>query len=217
MRGVSDPTSHFLVGKIMTGIRKTSPSSDVRLPITLPILYSIIEAIPKVGWSNYMATAYQAMISLSFHAFLRPGEVTESVNILNYENITFRTGSITITFFRFKHHVGDPFSIEILQGETLICPIRLLGNFIKLRGTTPGPLFCRSSLKAISYSEYNKAFATIRTFLQLPGTITPHSARIGAATHAASMGTSEILIQKMGRWKSNAYLKYIRISTLVMR
>ena len=33
--------------------------------------------------------------------------------------------------------------------------------------------------------------------------IKAHSFRIGAATHAASIGYSDIQIQKMGRWKSS--------------
>lgn len=37
-----------------------------------------------------------------------------------------------------------------------------------------------------------------------------HSFRIGAATTADSWGFSEIEIQKMGRWRSNAFKKYIR-------
>lgn len=41
-----------------------------------------------------------------------------------------------------------------------------------------------------------------------------HSSRIGVATTAASWGFSEIRIQKMGRWRSNAFKKYIRFPTL---
>ena len=41
-----------------------------------------------------------------------------------------------------------------------------------------------------------------------------HSFRIGAATTAASSGYSELQIQNMGRWCSNAFHKYIRIPAL---
>lgn len=40
------------------------------------------------------------------------------------------------------------------------------------------------------------------------------SFRIGAATTAASLGFSGIQIQNMGRLRSNAFRKYIRIPTL---
>lgn len=43
-----------------------------------------------------------------------------------------------------------------------------------------------------------------------------HSFRIGAATFAAASGSSDIQIQNMGRWKSSAFKKYIRIPTMTM-
>lgn len=41
-----------------------------------------------------------------------------------------------------------------------------------------------------------------------------HRFRIGAATSAASMGISEQHIQVMGRWRSDAFKKYIRFPLL---
>ena len=41
-----------------------------------------------------------------------------------------------------------------------------------------------------------------------------HSIRIGAATWAKSKGISDDKIQLLGRWKSDAYKKYIRIPLL---
>jgi hypothetical protein len=43
--------------------------------------------------------------------------------------------------------------------------------------------------------------------------ITPHSFRIGAATLAAAQGKSSEQIRVMGRWKTTAYSRYIRLSS----
>lgn len=43
-----------------------------------------------------------------------------------------------------------------------------------------------------------------------PNLFTAHSFRIGGATHAHNSNMSTAQIQKLGRWKSSAYLKYIR-------
>ena len=41
-----------------------------------------------------------------------------------------------------------------------------------------------------------------------------HSFRIGAATFAASCGFSDAQIRAMGRWKSDVFRKYIRLSNI---
>ena len=44
-----------------------------------------------------------------------------------------------------------------------------------------------------------------------------HSFRIGAATTAASLGFTEDQIQRMGRWRSDAVKKYIRITIFTIK
>ena len=46
-----------------------------------------------------------------------------------------------------------------------------------------------------------------------PSVYKGHSFRIGAASHAAERGMSDAQIRILGRWKSNAFLKYIRVSS----
>ena len=41
-----------------------------------------------------------------------------------------------------------------------------------------------------------------------------HSFRIGAATWAAAKGFTDTQIRQLGRWKSNAFLNYIRTPSL---
>ena len=40
-----------------------------------------------------------------------------------------------------------------------------------------------------------------------------HSFRIGAASDAAEKGMSEAQIRVLGRWKSNAFMRYIRLQS----
>ena len=44
-----------------------------------------------------------------------------------------------------------------------------------------------------------------------------HSFRIGAATSAAEAGVSEQDIMRMGRWKSSAFKRYIRIPNHIVK
>lgn len=68
-----------------------------------------------------------------------------------------------------------------------------------------GPLFQFLDDCPVSYSFVSKSLD--------PKQYKGHSFRIGAATHAAQVGFSENAIQNMGRWKSDAVKRYIRIGS----
>ena len=74
-----------------------------------------------------------------------------------------------------------------------------------------GPLFCYSNGVPLSRSQFTKE---LRTLLAQgghhPAHYAGHSFRIEAATTAASQGLPHWLIQTLGRWSSDCYLRYIR-------
>ena len=103
--------------------------------------------------------------------------------------------------------------MKIIIGKTGddLCPISAMLNFLKVRGTYPGPLFCRKSGAPLSKSRFVDCVRSALTKANFPADVfTGHSFRIGAATTAASAGICDSSIQSLGRWKSNAYLLYIR-------
>lgn len=44
--GNGDPTKHFLVGKVLEGMKRQNNNRDVRMPITLEILNQILHKLP---------------------------------------------------------------------------------------------------------------------------------------------------------------------------
>ena len=84
-----------------------------------------------------------------------------------------------------------------------------------LRGTTSGPLFCWPGGAPVKRSIFVEQLNRALTFYNLDPTLyKAHSFRIGAATWAAAKGLSDPQIRQLGRWKSNAFLNYIRTPSL---
>ena len=48
------------------------------------------------------------------------------------------------------------------------------------------------------------------------GNFTPHSLRYGAASALAAAGIDEYTIKLLGRWRSNAFMQYIKLSSLML-
>ena len=53
INGFSDPTNCFIVAKVLAGARNLGSVSDVRLPVTLPVLTRLVLALPTVFTLRY--------------------------------------------------------------------------------------------------------------------------------------------------------------------
>ncbi len=145
---------------------------------------------------------FQAMLTLSFHGFLRPGEMTESPNSILFENFHITDDKVLIIMLSYKHSKGKQVTLAIKATNSRFCPVATLSRYVKLRGSSCKHLFCDIFGNSVSYNKYSKQFGQVVSLCKLSPYLKPHSARIGSATHAASMGHSEDSIKCMGRWVS---------------
>ena len=199
----------------MQGAAKLRPVCDSRSPVTPQMLQTLVESCQSVTKSPYEQVMFKAMYILAFSAFLRLGEMTSSPHNIQLGQISLDTSSVNITFYTFKHYQGPPIYIVLQNNNSALCPVFSLASYLKLRGQRPGPLFCHPDLSPISSSYFSTILqysTSWSNFTHL--NVKPHSFRIGAATYAASRGVTEQQIRVMGRWKSNAFQKYIRIPTI---
>ena len=209
-----DPTSSFLVNKILVGLRKMSPSTDVRCPISYDVLCNLLDSSSHVTSSTYESRLIKAMYALMFFAFLRIGEVTRSPHNIQYSQISSTKDKVTVMFGTFKHHSGPPVYLDIQGSPSSHCPVVILRRYVHLRGCQRGPLFMFPDGSPITPSYFSKLLSYSTTWAGLQqANIKPHCFRIGAATHSALLGYSDTQIQQMGRWKSSAFKKYVRIQT----
>lgn len=215
-----DPTHTFLIGKIMAALHKNSPCVDKRQPITLPLLQKLISDLPTTQDCAYQVALYSAMYSLAYFACLRVGELVNSnnkSNTLQLNQVTQlscngETTAIRIYFLQYKHSGGEKPVLEIkVHGDGRYCPVKLLQKYLNLRPSSPGPLFLTSLGKPISRQQFSKVLTSSVQFRSLdPSAYNTHSFRIGRCSDMMSQGFSDAQIRAVGRWKSDAYKRYIR-------
>ena len=205
-----DPTKAFIIKQLLTGIKKQRPSLDSRQPLTLNIILSMIEKIHLLGLSFFENSLFKALFFFAFYFGLRVGEYTASPHNLMFNQIS--ENDITVNFLSYKHAPLDhiPFSHKLKADSSMHCPVKLLVNYLSLRGHDNGPIFL---LKNQPLSARLVALR-LKQLLSLCNVNSdnnaPHSFRIGAACYWASLGLSHIQIRQLGRWQSNAFQKYIR-------
>ena len=215
--GLHSPSESFLISKMLKGVEAQSPGGDGRYPITTTILHKLLSTLPLIAESRFYALLYCAMCSTAFYAFLRCGEMCASPHNLYISQLFIDPSAqyATITFYHFKHSSSNqPFVIKILPKSTF-CPIGILQQYLAVRGTKYGPLFCTPNMDPIPRSRLSSTLTKCLQLLDLsPDRYKIHSFRIGAATTALLDGKTDEEIRVLGRWATTAFRKYLRVSAL---
>ncbi len=159
-----------------------------------------------------------------FFGFLRSGEFTVPTTQSYDHEAHLSLGDIAIdshtapsmVHIRIKQSKTDPIrqGVDTFLGATnsALCPVQALIGYLALRSPAPGPLFVFSAGSPLTRSALvTHLQSALRQAAVDPSPYTGHSFRIGAATTAAKYGMEDSLIQTLGRWKSTAYLAYIKI------
>ena len=199
-----------------------SVSSRTRLPITPHILRQLKRVWMAFPDSHNASTLWAASC-MCFFGFLRAGEVVvpddtcyDSASHLSYGDVKINNReSPQFLTIQIKASKTDPFrqgvTVYIGRATEELCPVAAILNYMVRRGSTSGPFFKFSDGRLLTRERFVKA---VRTALDHAGIASAHYAghsfRIGAATTAAQCGMQDSLIKTLGRWKSSAYLVYVR-------
>lgn len=225
LSGFPDPSWSSLpqLAYVLKGIRRTSSSPRrCRLPITPDLLRAVL-AVWSRGVFDFDKVMLWAAFSLGFFGFLRAGEFT-CPSLVGFDQSSMLTaGDVWVDSHvdpqcltvRLKRSKGDPFGAGVLiyLGRTfqLLCPVSALLSYLAVRPSMPGPLFIFRDGVPLSR---DRLVTSLTQALRAAGVdaahYSGHSFRIGAATAAAKAGVPDSLIQTLGRWKSSAFMSYIR-------
>ena len=120
--------------------------------------------------------------------------------------------AIKLSLVNYKHSDPSRPADILVYRDKPVCPVFHLLEFLAIRGTAAGPLFCWPDNTPVHRAYFTRVLKDALRFCDLDLTrYKTHSFRIGAASWAAAKGMSDTQIRLFGRWKSNAFLRYIRM------
>ena len=227
LKAIPDPTTSFIIKRLLRCVHRTASNTDSKLPITECILHKLIESLPFVTRTLYDRVLFRSMFLLAFFAFLRIGEITtgkdspqntikyNAVKLFGRQNVPSRLEIVLSDFKWQQSHRPTMLSIPCNTSNPATCPVKSLMEYMSFRGSSEGPLFCHPPNKGISRAYFNQFLHKAVQFAGYdPNKYKSHSFRIGVATKAATLGFSELDIQHMGRWgvKLSLQKKYVRVS-----
>lgn len=212
--------------QLLRGIRKESSTTPPRqrLPITIKLMQKIKHLLTKQP-TTYQSTMLWAACCVAFFGFLRVSEFTvpsqhsyDQLNHLSLADLTLNNRrSPTVVQIHIKHSKTDPFrqgaSVFLSKTHKGICPVRAIIDYLIVRGGKEGPLFLWPDGTMLTRKLFASALTNILSQINVPPQLyNTHSFRIGAATSANQAGLSPLQIKVLGRWRSDAYQRYIRTS-----
>lgn len=230
-RGFPDPEignmprlKQVLRGVAVTkGMEGRSPARS-RLPITPNIL--------RRAWSKrppkelHESLMLWAAACVTFFTFSRSGEMTvpdgsafdPKLHLTISDVAIDKEEAPKVIAIRLKRSKTDQVGrgTSLVMGRTGIelCPVEALLRYIGHRGTQQGPLFQWRDGSPLTRSQFVMEVRKALTAAGLPAqNYAGHSFRIGVATTAATLGLEDSTIQTLGRWRSRAFLSYIRLGT----
>ena len=223
--GLPDPllSSFVQLSYVLKGVQQSNPGArQVRLPVTPEILAAI-----QLRWETEPAQFNRIMLwaafCLAFFAFLRAGEFTcpswerfDDSAMLSLGDVAVDShvnpSYLTVHIKKSKNdQLARGIVLYVGRSRRKVCAVSAVLSYLAIRPTSPGPFFIFEDGRVLSR---HRLVSELANALQLIGFDSSpykgHSFRIGAATAAARAGLSDSLIQIMGRWKSSAFMAYIR-------
>ena len=207
----------------LRAVRRDGPlrRRQTRLPIT-PELLRQIHRVWSQEPCDFDRTMLWAAFCLGFFGFMRSGEFTcpsleaFSPDMLSPTDIAVdsHTAPSHLTV-HLKRSKNDPFgagtTLHLGTTGDILCPVAAILGYLALRPPAPGPLFVFGDGSPLSRPRLVQSLREVlrRAGVDVSG-FSGHSFRIGAATTAARAGLSDSLIQTLGRWRSSAFMLYIR-------
>ena len=218
------PTKSFCIKQLLKSFKKSENHTPKRKPINKYMLSAIINSIDRSNIPLYNKYLYGAAFSLLYHAALRSCELCYTPYsahslLLHHIKLKQRDGKLYLKLRlpSYKHSVCKPTPILVRATSSNICPVSLYSQYTQQRGSGSGLAFLHESGAPLTRNQLAQFLKSQIASLGFdPCHYNTHSFRIGKATDMYRAGYSDRQIAISGRWRSNAFLKYIRPSAIAM-
>lgn len=159
---------------------------------------------------------------LGFFGFMRAGEFTcPSLEAFSPDMLSPQDVSVDSHLcpshlaVHLKRSKNDPFAagttLHLGATRKALCPVSSMLGYLAIRPSMPGPLFLFRDGSTLSRPRLVQALHQALGAAGIDSSgYSGHSFRIGAATTATQMGVSDSMIKTLGRWRSSAFMLYIR-------
>lgn len=218
LNSFGDNTKDFLITRILKGINSSQLKRPKLFPINKELLHKLCDNVIFLTNSCFTRALFRAILLFAYYGCFRIGEIVKSRNpshTLLIENVSIQTKrsrqSLIVTLLSFKHSKDQTSFILDPLSEKLYCPVVAFLQYLTLRPKISGPVFIAENLKVVTR---DFVATNLKRCLKLAGSdpkvFNTHSLRVGRATDLAMAGTPDQVIKQTGRWRSDAYLNYIR-------
>ena len=206
-----------LLEQLSRGIKVVQAKRGKSIRTRLPPILRVLRGAWLTGnnMDAYDVAMLWAACSLCFFGFFRSGELISPSDLL-FQDIAFNDiGKPSIMQVHLKASKTDPFrtGVDVYVGKTNndLCPLTAMVHYLSMRGGGDGPLFVYRNGRFLTRESL---VVRIRDALNSSGidasNYSGHRFRSGAATTALQAGVSDAAIQMLGRWRSDAYKRYIK-------
>ena len=213
--GLSEPL--IWTPRVHLAIRALNRSHLPRQP--QPITYHILDSMISILTPSKDHLIIASALSLQYFACLRASELCSNLSQAlapTRSDIAFyhRTGGALVMTYRCHSSKTAPhgFLVHVGCSGMPACSPCIKRQYLSLFPLLPSHhLFTFSSGLPLTYNLYNSIIKQLVKALGLdPSLYSSHSLRAGAATQAHRSGLDPASIKRLGRWKSQAYLAYLR-------
>ncbi|XP_077778980.1 uncharacterized protein LOC144326307 [Podarcis muralis] len=216
----TDPCDDFVIRRTLEGWRRLQPPNhDMRRPITFDILSQIHKKLRTVCWSKYEARLFSAAYSIAFFGALRVGELVYEAGQHGFSrglllsDVTLSREDLVVRIRSSKtDQYGRGALVQLMATDSPgPCPVKDTRRFLSLRVNSAGPLLIHADGLPLTRHQFTRVMRLALAACGIPAAdFASHSFRIGAATTAMHLGLTTERIRDLGRWKSDAYKRYLR-------